>query len=417
MTNDPSTTLPRPFIHLAWANLAAQSAEQVSLAAVPIVAVMALGAGPGEIGTLAAMQSLPFLLLSLPAGVLADRWSRRRLMLGAELLRALALAALLLATLSGQLSIALLAVLGFLGATGTVAFSVAAPAAVPAMVPRTLLAAANGRLELARALAYAGGPAVAGALVSWAGAPSAFVLAVMLSVAALLLLWRLPEGPRVDTPRRAVMHELLEGAQFVWQHTLLRPVLLTAVAWNLAWFALQAVYVPYAIKALHLSAGAVGATMAGLGAGMLLGALFAARVMRSVSFGTAVVLGPIGSLLAALVMAATLLWPSGWLAALSWFMFGVGPVLWVISSATLRQTVTPGTKLGQVGAIFLTVNTGVRPLGAALGGAVGEHWGYGAALWLVVFGFAVQLWLIWHSPVRRLHQLPNAHDAVPTAVR
>jgi predicted MFS family arabinose efflux permease len=157
--------------------------------------------------------------------------------------------------------------------------------------------------------------------------------------------------------------------------------------------------------------------MAGLGAGMLLGALFAARVMRSVSFGTAVVLGPIGSLLAALVMAATLLWPSGWLAALSWFMFGVGPVLWVISSATLRQTVTPGTKLGQVGAIFLTVNTGVRPLGAALGGAVGEHWGYGAALWLVVFGFAVQLWLIWHSPVRRLHQLPNAHDAVPTAVR
>ena len=82
-----------------------------------------------------------------------------------------------------------------------------------------------------------------------------------------------------------------------------------------------------------------------------------------------------------------------------------------------RQTVTPGTKLGQVGAIFLTVNTGVRPLGAALGGAVGEHWGYGAALWLVVFGFAVQLWLIWHSPVRRLHQLPNAHDAVPTAVR
>lgn len=415
MSIDPPAVLPRPFIKLAWANLAAQSAEQVSLAAVPIVAVVALGAGPGDIGTLAAMQSLPFLLLSLPAGVLADRWSRRRLMLGAELLRALSLAALLLVTLSGQLSIALLAVLGFLGATGTVAFSVAAPASVPAMVPRGLLAAANGRLELARALAYAGGPAVAGALVSWAGAPSAFVLAVMLSVAALLLLFGLPEPQRVDTPRRAVLHELLEGAQFVWQHPLLRPVLLTAVAWNLAWFALQAVYVPYAIKALHLSPGAVGATMAGLGAGMLLGALFAARVMRSVSFGTAVVLGPIGSLVAAVVMLATLAWPSGPLAALSWFLFGVGPVLWVISSATLRQTVTPGDKLGQVGAIFLTVNTGVRPLGAAIGGAVGEHWGMGASLWIVVLGFAVQLWLILNSPVRGLRQLPHAHDARPTA--
>ncbi len=84
-------SLSRPFYRLAWSNLAAQSAEQLSLAAVPIVAVLALGAGPGEIGLLATAQTLPFLLMSIPLGLLADRTSRRRLIIGAEVLRAVAL--------------------------------------------------------------------------------------------------------------------------------------------------------------------------------------------------------------------------------------------------------------------------------------------------------------------------------------
>ncbi|HEY0886768.1 MAG TPA: MFS transporter, partial [Ramlibacter sp.] len=168
------STLPRPFAALAWSNLAAQSAEQLSLAAVPLVAVLALGAGPGEIGALAAVQTLPFLLLAIPLGLLADRVSRRRLMVAAEGLRALSLLAMLAMVLTGRLSIAWLAVLGFAGAVGTVGFSVAAPALVPSLVPGRLLGMANGRLELARSAAFAAGPALAGALVAWAGAPAAF---------------------------------------------------------------------------------------------------------------------------------------------------------------------------------------------------------------------------------------------------
>ena len=152
-----TSALPPIFKRLAGANLAAQSAEQISLAAVPIVAVLALGAGPGEIGALATAQTLPFLLLSIPAGLLADRVSKRRLMVAAEGLRALAFLGLLLAVLTGQLSLALLAMLGFLGACGTVGFSVAAPALIPALVPREQLSAANGRLELARSAAFAAG--------------------------------------------------------------------------------------------------------------------------------------------------------------------------------------------------------------------------------------------------------------------
>jgi len=408
-----SAPLPRPFHGLAWANLAAQSAEQVSLAAVPIVAVLALGAGPGEIGTLSAVQTLPFLLLSIPAGLLADRWSRRRLMVLAEVLRALSLLGLLVATATGHLSIGVLALLGFVGATGTVGFSVAAPAMVPTLVPRESLAAANGRLELARSGAFAGGPALAGALVAWAGAPSAFVLATLLSAAAVALLLRLPEPSRGAPPEHHVWHDLRLGALFVWQHQLLRPILLTAVAWNLAWFVLQAVYVPYAMKQLGLDASAVGVTLACYGAGMVFGAVMAPRLLRSVPFGRAVALGPFTSVVASLVMVATLLQPGFALAATSFFLFGAGPIIWTITQTTLRQTVTPGARLGQVSAIFLTVNTGARPLGAALGGAVGETFGTAACLWLAAAGFLVQAMIIATSPVFRLKTLPASHH--PTA--
>ncbi|MBI2769252.1 MAG: MFS transporter [Burkholderiales bacterium] len=402
-----STALPRPFNNLAWSNLAAQSAEQLSLAAVPLVAVLALGAGPGEIGTLAAVQTLPFLLMSMPLGLLADRMSRRGLMLMAEGLRAVSLFALLAMVVSGHLSIVWLGALGFIGAVGTVGFSVAAPALVPSLVPRELLARANGRLELARSAAYAGGPALAGALVAWAGAPTAFVLAAVLSAAAVVLLWRLDEPQRAAAPPRHPLLEIRDGAQFVWRQSFLRPMLLTGVAWNISWFVLQAAYVPYAVRTLGLSAQLVGITLGCYGAGMVLGALLATRIVGAMPFGRAIQFGPAVSVLAAGTMVATLFVPTGWLAALSFFFFGAGPIIWTITSTTLRQSVVPGNMLGRVSSVFLTVNAGSRPVGAALGGLVGATWGEPACLWLAFAGFALQAWLIIASSVAGLRQLPE----------
>jgi MFS family permease len=257
---------------LTWTNLAAQSAEQISLAAVPIVAVMVLQAGAGQIGALSTAQTLPFLLLSIPMGVLADRWSRARLMVLAEGVRALSLLALWLLVGYGALSLGALALLGFIGAAGTVGFTVAAPALVPSLVPQDALARANARLELARSAAFAAGPALAGALVAWAGASTAFACATALSTLGMLLLLRLPAVPRSAGPTRQVLDELRHGAALVWRDRLLRPVMWTAVVWNLSWLTLQAAYVPYAMRTLGLSADAVGFTLGCYGAGMLIGA-------------------------------------------------------------------------------------------------------------------------------------------------
>src|SRR5215510_3107601 len=166
MFSHSTDKLPSAFTRLAWSNLAAQSAEQVALAAAPIVAVPVLGAGAGETGLLQTAQTLPFLLMSIPAGVLADRMSRARLMAGAEALRVVSLLAVLALVVSGALSLPLLALLGFVGACGTVAFSVAAPALVPSLVASELLPRANGRIELARTTAFAGGPG-AGRRAGW----------------------------------------------------------------------------------------------------------------------------------------------------------------------------------------------------------------------------------------------------------
>ncbi len=402
-----SPHLPPAFARLAWANLAAQSAEQLSLAAVPLVAVLMLGSGPGEIGLLAAVQTLPFLLLSIPLGVLADRTSRRRLMVWAELLRAVSLVVLLAMVLTGQLSIFWLAVVGFAGAVGTVGFSVAAPAMVPALVPRGSLARANGRLELARSAAYAGGPALAGALVAWVGGASAFVLAALLSAAAVGLLWRLHEPARTLAPARHPLREIQEGAQFVWRHEYLRPMLLTGIAWNIAWFVLQAAYVPYAVRVLGLNTEAVGFTLGMYGAGMVVGALLAPRLVGAMRFGSAVQFGPAVSVAAAGAMVATLALPHGALAGLSFFLFGAGPIIWTITTTTLRQSVTPSDMLGRVGAVFLTVNAGSRPVGAALGAVVGATWGEAACLVLAFAGFVLQAAIILTSRLSGLKALPK----------
>lgn len=394
------------FRRLAWSNLLAQSAEQLSLAAVPIVAVLMLHAGPGEIGFLASIQSLPFLLLSMPLGLLADRTSRKRLMVMAESLRALALLLLFVLVASENVSLVALAVIGFLAAVGTVAFSVAAPSLVPALVPVQALARANGRLELARSMAFAAGPALGGALIAWTGASSAFVLSGVLSLMAVLLLARIAEPARAALSPRHPLLELKDGAHWVWRSDLLRPIVFCSIVWNISWFMLQATYVPYAIRVLGLDAGGVGVTLACYGVGMVIGALLAPRIVAALPFGRAVLLGPYFSVLAAATMAASLYWPHAWVAALSYFFFGVGPIIWTITSTTLRQTVTPRAMIGRVTSINIVVSTGARPLGAALGGVVGVMYPVSVSLWLVVAGFALQSIIISASKIRSLKHLP-----------
>jgi predicted MFS family arabinose efflux permease len=407
---------PRGVLRLMGSNLAAQSAEQVALAAAAIVAVADLGAGPAAAGWLQTAQTLPFLLLAIPAGLIADRASRTRLMVAAEALRAVCLLAVVVLTAHGALTLGALALLGFLGAAGTVAYSVAAPSLVPALVRRERLAGVNARLELARSAAFAAGPAVAGYLVA-RGAGLAFGAATLLSLIAVALLAGLREPTRAASPignpaGRPTPAELGAGIRFIAGHHLMRPVALTAIVFNLSFFVMLAIYVPHAISDLGLSPTGVGASMASYGAGMIAGALLAPMLARRLAFGTQVAIGPLMGFAAALAMLATIAWPSPALAALSFFLIGAGPIVWTITTTTLRQAVTPPALLGRVSAALLTATWGARPLGAGLAAAIatglGARLGIEACLMAATAGFAIQAAILLASPVARLRSLPDA---------
>ena len=174
------------------------------------------------------------------------------------------------------------------------------------------------------------------------------------------------------------------------------------MAWNISWFVLQAIYVPYAIRTLGMDASAVGLTLACYGAGMILGSLMASKIVAQMRFGHAILLGPFFSVLAASVMALTVWWPSAAVAGISYFLFGFGPIIWTITSTTLRQSVTPNNLMGRVTAINIVTGTGARPLGALIGGLVGEFGSDLLGLLVVVLGFTVQAIIISCSEVRHI---------------
>lgn len=412
----PSTPdrLPAVFNRLAWSNLAAQSAEQVALAAAPIVAVLLLGIGEGQSGLLQTALTLPFVLFAIPAGLLADRMSRRAVMVGSEALRTLALLAVLALIWLGALTLPLLALLGFIAVCGTVAYSVAAPSLVPSLVPAASLPAANARIELARTIAFASGPALGGFLVGWLGAAPAFGIAAALSAIAVVLLAGLVEPARHAVVRRHPVQDIREGASFVFNHALLRPIFVTQFIFNTASFLVLAVFVPYAVRDLGLSAFGVGVTLGMYGVGMVSGALVATRVMQWLPFGTVIALGPVTGFAASAVMAVTTVVPTPLLAGLSFFLLGAGPILWVISTTTLRQAVTPPHLLGRVSAINI-MSYGARPVGAGLGAIVGGLYGAEMCFYLAVAIFSAQALVILLSPAVRLARQPEMVANKPLA--
>lgn len=407
MHTTSSASLTPSFHRLTLSNLLAHSAEQIGLAATPIIAVLLLNAGAGTTAVLQAAQTLPFLLFAIPLGLLADSRSRTRLMAGGEVIRASSLAIIMYLVASGTLTLPLLAILGFIGTIGTVAYSVTAPSLIPSIVERRHLIVANGRIELVRSIAFASGPAVGGALVGWIGANWAFAFAALLSGMAVIALMGIPE-PRVGTsPLRHPIGDMREGVHFLMTHPLLRPVVLTAVVFNIAWYCLQSVYVAYAISTLGHSSTQVGIVLAAYGVGMLAGASSAPLIRKRASFGQMVIIGPIAGLIASLIMVATIWLPLMILPLSTFFLLGAGPIIWTISTTTLRQAVTPDTMLGRVSAVLTTADTGARPLGAGIGALLATTAGAEWCLIAAAGGFFIQAAIILTSATANITQQPS----------
>ncbi|WP_063750793.1 MFS transporter [Paraburkholderia nodosa] len=406
-----NATPQRVVVNLSHASLAAQFSEQMAIAVIPIVAVVALGATAQQSASLQAINTLPFLLLSLPAGLIADRSRRKPLMIATELLRAAALFVLFALFHARVLSLYTLGSLGFAIATGTVVFSVTAPSLVAAMVETGDLLAANRRLEIARSIAYTAGPSVGGIFAGWASGVFAFLAAFALSLASAWCLARLPaEAPR-SRSRRALARELFDGVQFIARSTHLRPIVATAFVFNTSWYLLLAVFAWYAIHRLAFAPSAVGVALGVYGFGMVGGAFLHKIIAKRLVFGRQILLGPTSAALASLLMASTALTHSRATVFLAFFLFGFGPIVWTISTTALRQVVTPRDLIARVSSVIMMATFGARPLGALLGAFLSTRLGMTSCLVGAACGFALQLAIIVCSAPARLRSIEGLDEA------
>ncbi|MGV2985552.1 MFS transporter [Microbacterium sp. AGC85] len=400
------TPLPRAFVRIAWSSATTQMAEQIALVAVPLAAVLMLGVGATETALLQVAQTLPFLVLALPFGLIIDRTSPRRVLVASELLRTATLGSIVVLIALDALSLGALLTLGFIGAIGTVGVSVAVPSSVPRIVTPERLMDANRWLELGRSAAFISGPVLAGAIVSATNASTALVVATIACAAAAVLLIRLDIPRSAPSTRTSPWSDAAHGIRYVLGHQLLRPMIVTSTIFNIGWFLIQSVFVVYALEHLTMTPTTVGIALGAYGAGMVIGAALSAFLSRLLRFGLLTVLGPAGGFIAAALMATTLWIPTPAFAFASFFLFGLGPVLWTISTTSLRQAVTPAAMIGRVSSLVVVSTYGARPIGAGLGVVIAATVGMSWCIAAAVFVFALQLLVVLASALPSLRELP-----------
>ncbi|MCE7080659.1 MFS transporter [Streptomyces sp. ST2-7A] len=373
-------------------------ADGVAKLALPLAAAQ-LTRSPAAVAGVMLALTLPWLLFALPVGVFVDRLDRRRLMLGANLLRGALLALLVPAVALGLDSIwALYAVALGLGTAETV-YDTSAQSILPRVVRRDQLSRANGRLYAVELSANEFvGPPLAGFLVA-AGVLAAFAAPGALWVVAVLVLWPMrgsfragsagagtepgaesgTAGGREGKVRKrrlaAVGTEIAEGLRFVWGNRLLRTFAMMTGGFNLATSAVMAIIVLFAVgpgSPMGLSEPAFGVLLATMAGGSVVGSFLVEGMERR--FGRVVLI--FGSVLTGALMVGTpALTTDPFVIGTAFALGGVGIVAWNIVVVSLRQRITPDRLLGRVNSAYRLVAWGTRPLGALLGGLVAEVWG------------------------------------------
>jgi MFS family permease len=411
----------RDFMKLWLGQTVSQFGSHITGAALPFVAFLTLGATPLQLGILGAMGSVPILLFGLFAGVWVDRLRRRPILIGADLGRALILGSIPLAALLGVLRIELLYVVAALVGILTVFFDVAYASILPSLVTRHELVEANSKLGSSSALAEIGGPSLAGFLVQLISAPFAILIdavSFVLSAAGIILIRTAEPPPPPAAERRPVLRDMAEGLRLVLRQPILRGLAGHAATMTFFGNFIGVLYSIYCVQELGIPPAIVGVMIGLGGVGAFIGTLIVGPVTRRLGVGRsiigAVLFGTLVNMMIPLVWGPPLL-----VAGILMMTQLVGDIGWPVYSVneqSLRQAIVPDRLLGRANASMQFLTGGIAPLGALLGGWLGEVIGMRPTLLIAIAGLLLAiLWLIF-SPIRHLHDPPAAPvEVVPDA--
>jgi MFS family permease len=386
----------------------------VTALALPFIAIPLLHATPIQVGILASARYLPYLLVSLPAGVITDRFPRRKLLIVCNLIRATALLTIPITAALGVLRIEVLYVVSFTVGLVTVLFDLSWQAYLPSLVSREQLTAANSQLYTASNTIAVTGPGLAGIVVQALSAPLAIVLDAASFVVSTFgfLSIRRPE-PDLKATRRPPQAEIAEGFRMVFGHRLMRPIGLEAM-WSNIWSNVAStVLLIYVVQVLAFKPTLLGIVVGASGLGAVLGAFVAGRVARRFTVGHVIcgsmVLGCTFPLLLNLPAQTQLTQAVVFVAALFGSAFGIA--ISNVAVLTFRQAVTPPSKLGRMNSVYRMLVTGFIPAGPLLGGFIAQQSGVRFALLVGTIGWCLApLWVLL-SPVRSVRTLPEPSEA------
>ena len=380
--------------------------------ALPSVAILVLHAGPIQVGILEALLFLAFPVLGLIAGVFADRVQRRRLLIGCDILRMLAVGSIPVAGALGHLSMAQVYAVAVVSGIGTVFFDVAYQSYLPSLIERQDLIDGNSKLQVSQSTASVLGPAVAGVLIQAVSAATAMAVDAGSYLVSVLSLWwiRKPEtDPRAEGQRTGFLFELWEGVQVMFGNADIRNIAGCTGTSNLASGMSGAVYLLFAYHQLHLSPGTVGGISAVGSVGAIGGALVAATLGRRLGLGRTLVVAMFVGAAGTLLIPLSPLGPALVLLGAGWLLLSFCSTAYNVNQVSLRQAIVPFRLQGRLNATVRTLIWGTIPLGSAIGGVIGAHIGYQPTLYIcAAINFCAVFWLLL-GPVR-IQVIPEPAD-------
>jgi MFS family permease len=432
----PATTAwpSRRFRGFWYAQTISQFGDRITEIALPLLAVTMLAASPGEVGVLTALIWLPY-LFGIFAGAWADRRpDKRRLLITADLIRAAVLLTLPVAYLLDLVTLPHLFAVALLTGAGAVLFSMGYPSFFVTLVPSHAYVDANSKLSLSRAGSFVAGPAVGGALIQLLTAPIALVADALSFLGSALLLYRIPdptstrpvpdsrnppaepeagsftsESQSSEAAGMSTARRIREGLTLLLRHRVLRAALGCTATVNFFTFIAGTLLILFASRELGLSAGAIGIAFGAGAFGGLAGAALAPRVTRTIGLGRTAIIGVVlfPAPLALMALADGPLTAKVALLAAAEFVSSAGVMLMDINLNALITKVTPDHARARIAGAYSTVNYGIRPLGALIGGWLGTAIGLRPTLALAgTAGVSAAFWLL-ASPVRRITTLDD----------
>jgi predicted MFS family arabinose efflux permease len=339
---------------------------------------------------------LPWLVLGLHAGAIADRLDRRVMVALCDGARAVVLAVLSVAVLTGAVNIAVVLVAMLLLGVAEVFSETAARTLLPMVVDHDDLGVGNARLQTGFvALGQLAGPAL-GAVLFAAGHAIPFITQTVCVALGVLLIWQIatPKGGIATSPRQAMGAEIREGIAWLMGHPAIRTLALVIVTFNVTFALAWSTLVLYATEHLHMSESAYGLLATSAAIGGLVSTSFYDWLERHVRLGT---LMRACLTLEVLLHLSFALNHSPVLAVGLMFVFGLYAFVWNTLSQTVRQRAVPMDFQGRVGGVYSVGSYGGLAIGLALGGPIAHFWGLTAPFWCGFVGSALTLAVVWRS--------------------